>query len=114
MNESAPQASLLADKLADLMAGEFGEITADALRSTFDHWRVFESGGRWWAFRSGEAADSGPRSLIQPVVSAMTLEGLAEQLSLQEWLRRMSAAELNAVWREGIAAWCAGNAAVTR
>jgi hypothetical protein len=34
----------------------------------------------------------------------MTLVGLAEQLSLQEWLRRMSAAELEAVWLDGLEA----------
>ena len=96
------------------MAVEFGEITADTVRLTFDHWRVFERDGRWWAFRSGEATASGPRSLIQPVVGAMSLEGLAEQLSLQEWLRRMTAGELDAVWREGIAAWCAGDTAASR
>ena len=112
MNESAPQACLLADKLAALLTGECGEVTA--LRSTFDHWRVFEKDGKWWAFRGGEAVASGPRSLIQPVVGAMTLAGLAEQLSLQEWLRRMTAEELGAVWREGIAAWCSGTIEVTR
>lgn len=114
MNESAPRTSPLADKLAALLTGEFGEITADTLRSTFDHWRIFEKDGKWWAFRGGEATASGPRSLIQPVVGAMTPKGLAEQLSLQEWLRRMTAGELDAVWREGISAWCAGDTAVTR
>jgi hypothetical protein len=54
--------------------------------------------------RSGTARTEGPRSLIRPVVFAMTLVGLAEQLSLQEWLRRMTAAELEAVWRDGLAA----------
>jgi hypothetical protein len=34
----------------------------------------------------------------------MTLEGLAEQLSLQEWFRRMPAAELETMWRDGLAA----------
>jgi hypothetical protein len=56
----------------------------------------------------------GPRSLIYPVVGATSLEGLADQLSLQEWLRRMTDEELDAVWREGIAAWCNGTAAVAR
>jgi hypothetical protein len=54
--------------------------------------------------RAGAIAGEGPRSLIRPVVCTMTLRGLAEQLSLQEWLRRMSAAELEAVWRDGLAA----------
>lgn len=85
-------------------AGEFGEITLDMLRATFDHWRIFEKDGRHWAMRAGAAAGEGPESLIRPVVYAMTLEGLAEQLSLQEWLRKLSAADLEAVWRDGLAA----------
>lgn len=86
------------------VAGEFGEITAEMLRETFDDWRIFERDGRRWAMREGTATTEGPRSLIHPVLCAMTLDGLAEQLSLQEWLRRMTAAELEAVWREGLAA----------
>jgi hypothetical protein len=34
----------------------------------------------------------------------MTPDGLGEQLSLQEWFRRMPAAELEAAWRNGLAA----------
>jgi hypothetical protein len=79
-------------------------ITAEMLRATFDHWRIFEKDGRWWAMREGTATTEGPRSLIHPVVCAKTPHGLAEQLSLQEWLRRMPAAELEAVWRDGIGA----------
>jgi hypothetical protein len=89
---------------AAVLAGEFGDITAAMLRETFDHWRIFEKDGRWWAMRAGAVAAEGPHSLIRPVVCGMTLGGLAEQLSLQEWLRRMSAAELEAVWRDGLAA----------
>lgn len=81
-----------------------GEITADMLRQTFDDWRVFEKDGRWWATRGGTVTGAGPRSLIRAAVCAVTLDGLAEQLSLQEWLRRMPAAELEAVWRDGLAA----------
>jgi len=77
MNEAAPQAADLAGKLA-LLTGEFGEITADMLRATFDHWRIFEKDGRWWAMVSGAVTGEGPRSLIHPVVCAMTLDGLAE------------------------------------
>jgi hypothetical protein len=95
MGEAASQA-------AAGLADEFGEITADMLRATFDHWRIFEKDSRrWWATRPGTATTAGPRSLIHPVVCAMTLQGLAEQLSLQEWLRRMTAEELEAVWRDG-------------
>lgn len=66
-----------------------------------DHWRIFQACGKWRAFRSGMAADEGPASLIQPVVTAASLTRLAEQLCLQEWLRSLPAAELEAVWRGG-------------
>jgi hypothetical protein len=84
--------------------GGLGMITESMVRETFDHWRIFEKDGRYWALRPGIAATEGPRSLICPLVCAVSLEGLAEQLSLQEWLRRMPAAELEAVWRGGFAA----------
>jgi hypothetical protein len=84
--------------------GGLGEIRAEDVRAAFDHWRIFEMDGRWWALRPGIATTAGPRSLIHPVVCATSLEGLAEQLSLQEWLRRMPAHELEAVWRDGFAA----------
>jgi hypothetical protein len=96
MSEAPPQAAA--------PAADYGEVTAGMLRATFDHWRIFEKDGSWWAMREGTATTEGPRSLIRPVVCAMTLDGLAEQLSLQEWLRRMPAAELEAVWRDGIGA----------
>jgi hypothetical protein len=96
MGEAGSQAAAL--------AGGLGEVTAGMLRQTFDHWRIFEKDGRWWAMRAGAATTEGPRSLIRPVVCAMTLDGLAEQLSLQEWFRRMPAAELEAVYRDGLAA----------
>ena len=83
---------------------ELGGITADMLRATFDHWRIFERDGRWWAMRAGPVAEAGPQSLIHSTLCAMTPGGLAEQLSLQEWLRRMTAAELEAVWRDGLPA----------
>lgn len=97
-----------ADQLMSLFSGE---VTADALRQTFAQWRVFEKDGTWLAFRGGAAQETGPRSLIQPVVRAVSPTGLAEQLSLQEWLRRMTDEELDAVWREGIAAWAGEEAA---
>lgn len=93
MCEAATQSAAVADEL--------GEITEDMLRATFDHWRIFEKDSHWWAMREGAARTAGPRSLIHPVVCAMTLQGLAEQLSLQDWLRRMTAEELEAVWRHG-------------
>jgi hypothetical protein len=41
MSEAVPEAAAL--------AGEFGEVTVEMLRATFDHWRIFDRGGRWWA-----------------------------------------------------------------
>lgn len=89
---------------AATLTGDGSGITAEMLRTTFTEWRIFERDGRWRAMRGGEASSGGPRSMIHPVVLAMTLQGLAEQLSLQEWLRRMTAEELEAVWRGGFAA----------
>lgn len=93
--EAAPQAAVPVG---------FGKITADMLRATFDHWRIFEKDGRWWALRAGTTTTEGAGSLIRPVVCGMTLDGLAEQLSLQEWLRTMPPLELECVWRDGLAA----------
>jgi hypothetical protein len=93
-----------ATPLACVPAAVSGGITLDVLRATFDHWRIFEKNDEWWAMRSGTATSEGPRSLILPLVRASTLEGLADHLSVQEWLRRMPAAELEAVWRNGFPA----------
>lgn len=86
------------------LAAGYGTVTADMLRATFDQWRIFEHAGIWRAARPGEVAQEGPRSLIHPVVSALTIEALGDQLSMQEWLRRMPAAELEAVWHGGFTA----------
>ncbi len=84
---------------------EFGVITAAMLREAFDRWRIFKSGGWWWALRSEEVAvPAGPRSLIRPVLTAGSLIGLAEQLELQEHLRSLPTAELAAVWRRHVTA----------
>jgi hypothetical protein len=96
MSEAPPQAAE--------QAGKFGEITLDMLKATFDHWRIFEKDGRFWAMRSGAVTADGPESLIRPFAWSLTTEGLGELLSLQEHLRRMSAAELEAVWRERLPA----------
>ncbi len=85
-------------------AGASGEITLDALREVFDEWWLWEGSGQCHAMRTGTFEAEGPRSLIRPYVAADTPQGLADQLSLQEWLRRMSAAELEAVWRDGLGA----------
>lgn len=89
---------------AAALADALSKITVEMLQATFDHWRIFEKDSQWWAMRAGTATEEGPRSLIRPAVFAMTLIGLAEQLSLQEWFRRMTATELEAVWRGGLAA----------
>jgi hypothetical protein len=96
MNEAAPQAAG-----TGTAPDGFGTLTAGMVRETFDHWRIFEACGKWRAFQSGMAAGGGPASLIQPVVTAASLTWLAEQLCLQEWLRSLPAAELEAVWRGG-------------
>lgn len=48
MGEPAPQP-------ATGLADEFGEVTVEMLRATFDHWRIFEKDGRWWAIGAGTA-----------------------------------------------------------
>jgi hypothetical protein len=96
MNEAAPQTAGMG-----MAPDRFGTLTAGMVRETFDHWRIFETCGKWRAFRSGMAAGEGPASLIQPVVTAASLTRLAEQLCMQEWLRSLPAAELEAVWRGG-------------
>jgi hypothetical protein len=97
MSEAAPQA---AD--TGTAPDGSGALTAGMVRDTFDHWRIFQACGKWRAFRSGMAAGEGPASLIQPVVTAATLTRLAGQLCVQEWLRTLPAAELEAVWRGGM------------
>ncbi len=93
MSEAPPQAAEEADG--------FGEVTVDMLRAAFDRWRIYKAGGLWWAMRSGEnQVPGGPRSLIRSLLSAATVIGLGEQLELQEHLRGLSAAELEAVWHQ--------------
>lgn len=77
-----------------------GGITLDMLRETFEDWRITETEGVYLAMRSGAITAEGPQSLIVPFVFGSTVDGLADRLSLQEWLRRMTAAELEAVWRD--------------
>ena len=77
-----------------------GEITLEMLRKTFPKWRVFESGGAWWALREGRAEEGGPGSLLRRVIGAPHVPGLAEKLCLQEWLDGLDPAELEAVWRD--------------
>ena len=80
-------------------------VTAEMLRATFGHWRIFEADGRWFALRSGTAFEPhGPLSLLHPALIAETLEGLASQLSTQAWLASLPADELRDVWLKFIGA----------
>ena len=84
----------------DALVEKFAEDYAETLRGIFPHWRIYKASGQWWAMRSGENDFTvGPRSLICSVAGSGTVVGLAEQLSLQEHLRRLSPADLEAVWR---------------
>jgi hypothetical protein len=94
--EAAPQAAMVMP--------DFSGITMLVLREVFDQWRIFERDGRLWGMRGGTVTSEGAESLIRPVIEAGSLKEMAERLSLQEWLRRMSPAELEAVWDGGIAA----------
>ena len=82
------------------------EQLAAARRKTFRHWRIYKAGGNWWALRGGETQlfPAGPHSLIRSLLMAVTVVGLGEQLEIQEHLRAMTPDELDAVWREHIAA----------
>jgi hypothetical protein len=112
MSEAAPQAALgrgnevpEASALTDAELGELlGCITVQMLRETFDEWTIGEAAGRLLAIRTGSFGAIGPRSLIRGCVVAETTTGLAEQLGIQAWLESLSAAQLEAVWREGPAA----------
>lgn len=79
---------------------DLGKITAPMLMETFPRWRVFESGGIWWALRSGSQATGGPESLLRLVIGAPDLIGLADKLCLQEHLDALATDELAAVWRD--------------
>jgi hypothetical protein len=80
--------------------GGTGEITPEMLMETFPRWRVFESGGIWWARRPGQQAADGPESLLQVAVGDRSLNGLADKLCLQEHLNTLTPDELTAVWRD--------------
>lgn len=88
---------------AERWAAAFGRITPEMVRATFDQWTVWESGPHWYARRAGTVSDR-YALLVLNFVSASSLEGLADQLGMQEWLRARSDAELDAVWRHGFEA----------
>lgn len=75
-------------------------LTPEQLRASFPGWRIHAHEGRWWARRGGTVEHSGPGSLLRRVLFAGTLEGLAEQLGVQEALDGLSEAQLEAAWRE--------------
>jgi hypothetical protein len=112
MSEAAPKAARErgnavreASALTDAELGELlGCITVQMLRETFDQWTIGEAAGRLLAIRTGFFGAIGPRSLICGCLMADTTTGLAEQLAIQAWLGSLSAAQLEAVWREGPAA----------
>jgi hypothetical protein len=105
MSEAAPQAARRGTVTDADVAGLLGSITVEMLRATFDHWTIGErEDGRLLAIRSGCFVADGPRSLIRGCVIADTPAGLAEQLGIQAWLEALTAAELEAVWRDGPAA----------
>ena len=70
------------------------------LHETFPQWRVFTSGGVWWAMRPGVLAHDGPGSLLRLALGAPDLPGLAEKLCAQQWLDMLSPEELEAAWRD--------------
>jgi hypothetical protein len=79
-----------------------GEITAEGLRQTFPHWRIFPGDGSWWAVRGGIGRWDGPESLLLRALTAPDLTALAEQLCIQDWLDSLTAQELAEVYRSAI------------
>lgn len=75
-------------------------LTPGQLRASFPGWRIHPHEGRWWARRGGTVVHYGPGSLLRRVLVAATLEGLAEQLAVQEELDTLGPEELEAAWRE--------------
>ena len=76
-----------------------GEITVEMLRQTFREWRIFQSGGSWWAIRGGLQTWDGPRSLLLRSLSAPDLVALADRLCAQAWLDGLDDEELAEVYR---------------
>jgi hypothetical protein len=99
---AGPGAATMAD--AELRKLLFGAVTLEMLRETFDQWTIGRVSGRLIAIRSGIFATQGPRSLIRGCVLADTVDGLAEQLGIQAQLEALPAADVEAVWRDGVTA----------
>lgn len=82
-----------------------GTITPAMLTDTFPGWRVSESGGTYRARWGGPRERNGPGP-PRRVLEAPDPTALAEKLCLQERINRtgeLTAAELAAVWRDGVA-----------
>lgn len=78
-------------------------LDAEAVGAAFPEWRIFQVPDAWWAARGGLQQWSGPASLLARVLSAGTLNALAEKLSLQAYLDQLSPDELAAAYRDGLA-----------
>jgi hypothetical protein len=76
-----------------------GEITIEMLRQTFPRWRIFQTGGTWWAIRGGVQTWDGPRSLLLRSLTGPGLMTLAERLCRQEWLDGLDDDALETVYR---------------
>ena len=77
----------------------YGEITVEMLSQTFPRWRLFQSGGMWWAIRGGVQTWDGPRSLLLRSLTAPDLMTLADRLCAQEWLDSLDDDALEAVYQ---------------
>lgn len=78
-----------------------GTIDADMLRQAFPGWNIawHQRLGVWLALRGGLHEWTGPQSLIQRVLSAEDLPGLADRLSFQQYLDGLDPEELARVYR---------------
>lgn len=75
------------------------KLELGSVRATFPGWRIGGERGTWYAFRGGIEMLEGPRSLLRRYLHANTLQDLAEQLGLQEYLDGLSDQALTDVWR---------------
>lgn len=76
------------------------ELELSSVRATFPGWRIGGERGTWYAFRGGIETLEGPRSLLRRYLRANTLQELAEQLGLQEYLDGLSDQVLADVWQQ--------------
>lgn len=76
------------------------KLELGSVRATFPGWRIGGERGTWYAFRGGLEMLEGPRSLLRRYLCANTLQDLAEQLGLQEYLDGLSDQALADVWQQ--------------